>query len=72
MIALNKFIIIFPLLVPQVVVEKDRIIETHSYETLSQQQPNFKSPMEYNTMTMEELKEENNQKLIQQIYKNLE
>lgn len=73
MIVLNKFIIIFPLLSPTVTIEPTRVnTESMPYSSYTIEQPKFKNSLEYNTMTNEDLIRENNEKIIQQIYKTLE
>lgn len=52
--------------------ETNKFSESISYSDLVKDEPRLKDTMHYDTMTNEELVRENNNKIIQQIYKNLE
>lgn len=51
---------------------QNKFAQAIPYSSFTVEQPKLKNTMEYNTMTMEELVKENNEKIIQQIYKTLE
>lgn len=67
MIVWAKLVVSLPLTVIPIQLEKEIIVE----DSIIIQEP-FKDTMHYNTLTNEELIRENNEKIIQQIYKTLE
>lgn len=72
MIVFNELIIMLPLISAPQYIETNKFAEAIPYSSFTVEQPKLKSTMEYNTMTTEELVRENNEKILQQIYKTLE
>lgn len=72
MIHINSLIIILPLLPAPQYIPENKFAEAIPYSSFYIEQPKLKNTMEFNTMTMEELIKENNEQILQQIYKNIE
>lgn len=72
MVHINELIIMLPLISAPSYIPENKFAEAIPYSVYSVEQPKLKNTMDHNTMSMEELIRENNDKILQQIYKNLE
>lgn len=72
MIVFNELIIMLPLLSAPHYIPENKFAQAIPYSSYSIEQPKLKSPFLFDTMTTEDLVRENNEKILQQIYKSLE
>lgn len=62
----------FPLISAPNYIDSNIFLETKNYSSFTIEQPRLKNTIEFNTITSEEFIRENNEKILQEIYKTSE